>query len=415
MNRLRILYNTFVTKREPISLIHFLTQRCNARCKHCFIDFDNPDTFRDELTTKEIERLTRSFGAELYSVYLTGGEPFLRKDVAEIVFAYCRNTAVGSVNIATNGMFTEAVRTFIDRFRAAGLGKRLMVSISIDNFEELHDQNRRVAGLSKRALATYRLLASYQDPLIVPVIAITVASHNYLNVVDVYRALRADGITSFIPILMREQGVVKSIENKREVLRAHGELVRLIEHDQAQGRTTGTGSDILGSYVNARNSVFNEVMPDIYLGQGKPFHCTAGTLFGVVYPNGDVRPCEVQEDFVLGNLRDYGMNFKKLWRSQSARLTTQRMLDTGCACTFDGAWSVNVVASRQFLPRLVYHFSKNLFRSRFGRGDATRTPEPPPPTSGVVQRIESARGTRVALRTIPSSAATADRRGTPGS
>src|SRR6478609_1679754 len=174
MNRLRILYNTYVTKSQPISLIHFLTQRCNARCKHCFIDFDNPETFKHELSTKEIEKLTKTFGKELYSVYLTGGEPFLRKDVAEVVLAYCRNTSVGSVNLATNGMYTDSVREFIDKYRAARTGKRLMISISIDNFEQQHDENRRVNGLAARALATYRMLESYADPLIVPVIAITV-------------------------------------------------------------------------------------------------------------------------------------------------------------------------------------------------------------------------------------------------
>jgi MoaA/NifB/PqqE/SkfB family radical SAM enzyme len=416
MNRLRILYNTFATKRHPISLIHFLTQRCNARCKHCFIDFDNPATFRDELTTNEIEKLTRSFGDELYSVYLTGGEPFLRKDVFEVVLAYCKNTAVGSMNIATNGMFTDAIRAFVDRFRAAKLGKRLMISISIDNFEEAHDANRKVPGLRKRALESYRLIASYHDPLIVPVIAITVAHHNYMNVLELYRSLRREGITSFIPILMREQGVVKSIEHKREVLEAHGALVRAIEADQRAGETTGTGSDLLGNYVNARNSVFNEVMPDIYMGHGKPFHCTAGTLFGVIYPNGDVRPCEVQEDFVLGNLRDYDLDFKKLWTSTKARTVAQDTLDTGCACTFDGAWSVNVIASRQFLPRLLYHFSKNVLRSRFGRRRSV--------TASPVQRTETSRGTRVSLRTIPTGAARASAassestrgpRGIPGS
>jgi MoaA/NifB/PqqE/SkfB family radical SAM enzyme len=328
--------------------------------------------------------------------------------VAEVVFAYCKNTAVGSVNIATNGMFTDAVRSFIDKFRAANLGKRLMISISIDNFEEQHDENRRVAGLSKRALATYRMLAAYDDPMIVPVIAITVAHHNYGNVADVYRALRSSGITSFIPILMREQGVVKSIENKREVLAAHAELVRMIEADQREGETLGTGADFLGSYVNARNSVFNEVMPDIYLGQGKPFHCTAGTLFGVVYPNGDVRPCEVQEDFVLGNLRDYGMNFKKLWKSKEARAVTRNTLATGCACTFDGAWSVNVVASPQFLPRLVYYFSQNVLRSRFRKlvgGSSGASAQAAPwegqkPAADLVRRTDLPQGRKVALRII---------------
>src|SRR3989344_2872711 len=105
MKLARIALNSYVFKKEPISLIHFVTNKCNARCKHCFIDFDHPDIFKGELNLEEIDRLTRSLGKSILNVNLTGGEPFLRKDFFEIVEMYFKNAKINSVYITTNGMF----------------------------------------------------------------------------------------------------------------------------------------------------------------------------------------------------------------------------------------------------------------------------------------------------------------------
>jgi MoaA/NifB/PqqE/SkfB family radical SAM enzyme len=364
MNYPRLWSNLFVEKRQPVSLIHFVTERCNARCRHCFVDFDHAIGTEQELSTEEIVRLTKTLGDALFSVYLTGGEPFLRKDLFAIVAAYGQHTAVRSINVATNGMYTDAVRGFIDRYRASGLGQRLMFSISIDDVGERHDANRRVPGLYARALATYRLIAAHDDPRIIPTVAITVTPYNCDVIVDLYRSLRASGVRSFIPILMREQGVVQVVAHKQRVLAAHAELVRLVESDQAAGTTIGTGTDLLGCYVNARNQVFNRILPDIYLKRRTRVDCTAGTLFGVVFPNGDVCPCEVQRSFVLGNLRDHDMDFQALWRGREARAVYHRMREQGCACTFDGAWAINILARPVFLPRLALYVARNLWRLR---------------------------------------------------
>ena len=56
-NILNVLQNLYFYKNEPISLVHFVTNRCNARCSFCFIDFENPNTFANELTLNEIEKL----------------------------------------------------------------------------------------------------------------------------------------------------------------------------------------------------------------------------------------------------------------------------------------------------------------------------------------------------------------------
>src|SRR3989344_5893732 len=126
MNPLRTITNMYVTKKEPLSIVHFVTNVCNARCKHCFIDFDHPDIFKGQLTLEEIDKLTKSFGSSMLNVNLTGGEPFLRKDFFEIVKLYFNNANIKSVYITTNGMFTKLTKDFLDKFIASRINGNMI-------------------------------------------------------------------------------------------------------------------------------------------------------------------------------------------------------------------------------------------------------------------------------------------------
>ena len=67
MTALKIFKSVYF-KKEPLSLVHFLTNRCNARCSFCFIDFDNPDTFKGELSVDEIEKMSRNLGKSIQNI-----------------------------------------------------------------------------------------------------------------------------------------------------------------------------------------------------------------------------------------------------------------------------------------------------------------------------------------------------------
>ena len=58
-NIFNVVKNLYFSKHEPISLVHFVTNRCNARCSFCFIDFDDPKTFQGELNLEEINYLLK--------------------------------------------------------------------------------------------------------------------------------------------------------------------------------------------------------------------------------------------------------------------------------------------------------------------------------------------------------------------
>lgn len=351
----RLAFNLYFLKKEPVSLIHFITNRCNARCKHCFIDFDNPKIFENELTLEEIEKLSKSFGSHLFNINLTGGEPFLRKDIFEIVSLYFKNTPIESIFITTNGMLTHRIKNFVDKFIAKKIKGKLIFSISIDNFEKKHDANRRLKGLFKNAIKTYKILQAYNNPCVITNIGITVTRHNYKDVAALYQHLKNLGVKSITATIMREEGVIKKInrQTKKKILKTYEVLTKFIQQDQASGKMTGFGNHLQGRLMNAKNPIINQIIKRTYLAPKFISFCPAGSLFGIIQANGDVYPCEILNT-PLGNLRDYEMNFEKLWQSEKAEDCRRFIKDSRCHCTFECAWTVNVVSHLKFLPSLLF-------------------------------------------------------------
>ena len=89
--------------KTPIQLIHFVTSRCNAKCGHCF--YWSQLNTKGELSLEEIDKITKHL-PDLVILNISGGEPFIRPDFAEVIKTYYRNTPVKEVTVPTNGTFT---------------------------------------------------------------------------------------------------------------------------------------------------------------------------------------------------------------------------------------------------------------------------------------------------------------------
>lgn len=353
----RLVTNSYLTWSEPVSLVHFISLRCNARCKHCFIDFDDPETYKGEMTLNEIREMTKHLGKSLINANLTGGEPFLRRDIYEIAEAYFKNAGVQSIYITTNGMFTGFTKEFIDKFLASGIKGKIMFAISIDNFEEGHDENRRVKGLFRNAMETYKLIKGYNDKNILADIALTVTHHNHDKVVDLYHHLKKEyGVDAFTASAMRAEGIIKSInpDTKAAIDKAYRELTDLIRDDLIGKKTAGFRESLQGRIMNSKNLIAFKTLQKVYKKPQYISHCPAAALFGVIYSNGDVYPCEVLERWKLGNLRDYKMNFMDLWRNQKTEECKKFIKDTDCNCSYECAWSINIIANLRYIPQLLW-------------------------------------------------------------
>lgn len=108
----------------PVYVQFYVTARCNLTCEQCNIIYANSDV--REVTLDEVKRIADNFAKMgVAIVLLTGGEPFARKDLPEIIFAF--ESRGVHVRMQTNGYASEEQ---IARAVEAG-GKD--ISISLDS------------------------------------------------------------------------------------------------------------------------------------------------------------------------------------------------------------------------------------------------------------------------------------------
>src|SRR6266446_2747882 len=102
------------TKREKRlgTVILFVTSRCNAFCKTCFYhaELNQPG----DLTFAQIEKVSRTMPS-ITDLWLSGGEPTLRRDVSEIIDTFVNKNGVQRVIIPTNGLIKSRVFEIVDK------------------------------------------------------------------------------------------------------------------------------------------------------------------------------------------------------------------------------------------------------------------------------------------------------------
>src|SRR6266571_2578669 len=81
-------------RETPPFLIVFINSICNLTCEHCFY-WRNLNK-RDDLTLEEFKKLSEELG-QFEILNLSGGEPFIRAEFAEICSLFIRNNGVKQI------------------------------------------------------------------------------------------------------------------------------------------------------------------------------------------------------------------------------------------------------------------------------------------------------------------------------
>lgn len=150
---LSIAKNRLHAVPRPSWCTYLVTYRCNARCGMC-------DSWRmkpgPELPVESVARVFGKLGA-LDVVRLTGGEPFLREDLAEVAEAVMRASRPRVLHVTTNGSMPDRVLELAERFSAP---RRLAFLVSFDGHRDEHDASRGARVTYDTAMSTVRRLAA---------------------------------------------------------------------------------------------------------------------------------------------------------------------------------------------------------------------------------------------------------------
>jgi len=347
------------------TVILFVTSRCNAFCKTCFYheELNRPG----DMTFAQIENVSRTMPA-ITDLWLSGGEPTLRRDVSDIIRTFVRNNGVNRIIIPTNGLIKSRVYEIVDHALTFHPELDLYLNIALDGYGETHDQIRGVPGNWDKALecivSLYPLKAKYTDRFRLNVNTV-VCADNYTEIRKLgefmWENFKLDG--QYFNIVRGETLVGDEIKQVPfAVLREMYEYIsrltkrygdRMFAEDDASKRFVKNVA-----YVGAITTHYRTQHANFQDSKAWPFPCTAGETTAVIDYNGDVRACELREKFAT--LSDFDYDFGALWAANGRGLELQA-IDGGKAC-----WCTHVCfihdSMRHSSRAMLYEVPKNFLK-----------------------------------------------------
>lgn len=333
----------------PVSLIFFVTSKCNLLCKHCFY-WEELNQRKNELSLKEIQKVAISL-PNLLTVSLTGGEPYLRKDLPEIAEAFETHSRVRNIQIPSNGFLVERTikgcRELLGRVRRA----RVATGVSLDGPEEIHNEVRQNPKSFARALETFHGLKSLKtefENLSVGV-ALTVSAANQDLLDDFFdfvsRRLEPDAMTI---TLTRGRPIDPSLK------KVDPDLYRRFARKVIDYRRAHALNGFSDRLVIAKEEATYQLISEAAEATSRISPCYAGELIGILSETGEVHLCETL-DRSMGNVREFNCDVSRLWSSREAREARQYQKDLQCQCSYECAMSMNTLfnpkTSRRILRR----------------------------------------------------------------
>ncbi len=351
LNYARYLVSKY--RANPVYLVHFLTNNCNANCPHC-LRTGLPDLQGKELSYDEIIKFTQQLENSIYSATLTGGEALLRKDIGDIVTAYLQNTNIKTLQILSNGSLPEKAAVVAKRVAPKFPNKKISFELSLDGIGSDHDSHRGISGLFEKVVETYWTVKSLakQFPNLNAGLNLTMSAANQDTILDVYKyavkELKADLLT--ITLI---RGDVLDQRLKILNFKNYEELCRVVEKELKTADTARKGKQNLFSLlITAQDIITRRRIIKTIQKQAQIGPCYAGVLSGVVFSNGDVGPCELL-DKKIGNLRNHDYNMASMWKSDKAISIRKEIKETRCYCTYECSMLCNVLFNPNYLPLLL--------------------------------------------------------------
>ena len=356
--------------RAPRWITIFVTNYCNARCEHCFY-WSELNRKSPELSAGEFRRLFGSIRQPVRTVRLSGGEPFLRRDLEEIVLAADATRRIRKMAIPTHGMLRGLPA------RLEGLAPRLRhlhlnVSVSFDGLRARHDANRKIrngfdlaVGNLKRLRRLQRECSRFSRSASISLTR-DIALHpggGTPEVVELIRFLKREAgldaigcdhvrsaetdVIGVPPDLCSGFAPPPTVEDAPDVLNARRGEVQLSVAEQAQ--VNGVLAPLLAGRGGRLTKLRLDKQMEVLRARRRVVDCLAGYVDCVIYPSGDIAVCEFTRPFA--NLRDFDMDLMRAMTSGPADEARRRT--RACACTHPCHLSDSLAYDADFLARFL--------------------------------------------------------------
>lgn len=288
--------------------IFFITSKCNQACEFCFYR-DNINK-SDDLSLEQIKSLSSKLG-NISNLLLSGGEPVLRKDFLEIIDIFIKNNRMKSFTIPSNGMAKNLICNTVNQILNKYPEIYLQVCVSLDGPQKLHDKLRGVDGAYEKAIETIKVLeklAKQYEKLSFNINTV-INPANVSLIGEIIRRVKSLDMQcythSFEIVRPKNIKAQKAAFDDSSVLKkAYNVILKYKDENYLRRLNCSVfKKTILGAcqYANIY-SLYKTQFDYLIKGKNWPMECCAGLDNNVIYNNGDLAICELQEP--IANIRD---------------------------------------------------------------------------------------------------------------
>lgn len=349
-------------KKRPIHLTFFLTRQCNAHCNFCFYLSRDADSTAPELTLHEIEKVSSSLGTLIW-LALSGGEIFLRNELVEIVELFYKQNRPAIILLPTNGLLPEVIREKTEAILRRCKKSTIVVKLSIDGLEGIHDSLRGARGAFQKSIKTYEklldLLKKYPNFEIGVNSVFCSANQDHMdNLIAFINGL--DNIRTHTISLIRGEPSdpkLKSID-----IQKYHEAITKLERNLTSN--ISQTYRFIGSRLKAAQDIYQRrLLYQTLIEKKRQIPCYAGRLNLVLTETGDIFPCESFEG-KMGNVREWEYDINRLLGSEKALKRVQAIKDACCFCTHECYLMTNILFNPLQHPFLIGNYIRLLFNLR---------------------------------------------------
>jgi len=349
-----------INKRSisPEYVTFFVTSRCNAKCRHCFY-WQSLNSDEKDLDCDEIDKIAYHMDP-FFFLLITGGEPFLREDIPKIVSIFYKRNLIKKLAIATNGYFSENIEKGIEEILKKCPKLQLTVNISLDGIGESHDTIRGVRGIFLKTIDTIGVLKRLQKHY----------SNLLFSIIYTFSNLNQDRagqdyeyIRKFIKPDYFNLSLIREGARDPSVSIGNFTLYKKLQQEVKKGMITDRlKHGAVSRLLCAARSVAKDLIAEMVERDKYITPCYAGKINVVIYPNGDLSPCEILKKSI-GNLREEKYNFKKIWFSEKLKKVTVGLKDKECYCRHGCNALSNIIYNPWYIPRIITNYIKQQFFS----------------------------------------------------
>ncbi len=315
-----VTQSNFRRLSSPFKLSYAVTYRCNLKCKMCNIW--NKEHAQNELSVDDVGRFF-SRPHQVYWLGITGGEPFLRADLPQVVDAALHvSPSLSALHFATNGTLTSRIEELVHATKKKYKKLKIVFTLSVDGPPELHNRIRGAQDVWANMFKTFGILKKIDG--VKPQFGFTLSHENIDKFEDTFLAMRGA-----YPQLRFDDVTVNIFQQSSFYYENHGMAPLNADDVALQIRKILAMDKDKISLNNFLRRRYLQLYLKFLKTRKSPVRCQSLASTCFLDPYGNLFPCAVYNRKLL-NIKDTALSLNEIWKLKEARTIHRECATNRC-------------------------------------------------------------------------------------